>query len=318
VEVAAPGDEVVVVGSQPRLGGVGQRHRASIAPADRLQHRRTTIKRRSRDEECGKVSAVSPDAARAATVIADRTGVARHDVAVVLGSGWAPAAEALGTPTAQIPMAELPGFLAPSADGHRGQLLSVPVSGHRVLVLVGRIHAYEGHDLQQVVHGVRTACAAGARTVVLTNAAGGLRPGYRVGQPVLIADHLNLTARSPLVGARFVDLVDAYSPRLRALARDIDPSLAEGVYAAMPGPNYETPAEIRMLRTLGADLVGMSTVHETIAARAEGAEVLAVSLVTNLAAGMTGEPLRHDEVLAAGRDSAAQVGELLAGVVARL
>ena len=261
---------------------------------------------------------MSPDAARAATVIADRTGVACHDVAVVLGSGWAPAAEALGTPTAQIPMAELPGFLAPSAAGHRGQLLSVPVSGHRVLVLVGRIHAYEGHDLQQVVHPVRAACAAGARTVVLTNAAGGLRPGYRVGQPVLIADHLNLTARSPLVGARFVDLVDAYSPRLRALARDIDPSLAEGVYAAMPGPNYETPAEIRMLRTLGADLVGMSTVHETIAARAEGAEVLAVSLVTNLAAGMTGEPLRHDEVLAAGRDSAAQVGELLAGLVARL
>jgi purine-nucleoside phosphorylase len=139
-----------------------------------------------------------------------------------------------------------------------------------------------------------------------------------VGQPVLISDHLNLTARSPLVGAQFVDLVDAYSPRLRALARSIDPSLAEGVYAALPGPNYETPAEIRMLRTLGADLVGMSTVHETIAARAAGAEVLAVSLVTNLAAGMTGEPLRHDEVLAAGRDSARDLGALLAAVLAAL
>ena len=261
---------------------------------------------------------MSPDAGRAAAVIAERTGVERHDVAVVLGSGWAPAAAALGAASVDIPMGEIPGFHMPGADGHRGQLLSVPVGPHRVLVLVGRIHAYEGHDLQQVVHPVRAACAAGAATVVLTNAAGGLRPEYRVGQPVLIADHLNLTARSPLVGARFVDLVDAYSPRLRALAREIDPSLTEGVYAALPGPHYETPAEIRMLRTLGADLVGMSTVHETIAARAEGAEVLAVSLVTNLAAGMTGEPLHHDEVLAAGRDSAQQVGELLAAVIAGL
>jgi purine-nucleoside phosphorylase len=154
--------------------------------------------------------------------------------------------------------------------------------------------------------------------VVLTNAAGGLRPEYRVGQPVLISDHLNLTARSPLIGAQFVDLVDAYSPRLRALAHSVEESLAEGVYAALPGPHYETPAEIRMLRTLGADLVGMSTVHETIAARAAGAEVLGVSLVTNLAAGMTGEPLRHDEVLAAGRDSAADLGELLAGIIRAL
>ena len=135
---------------------------------------------------------------------------------------------------------------------------------------------------------------------------------------MLISDHLNLTARSPLVGADFVDLVDAYAPRLRALAREVDPTLAEGVYAAMPGPHYETPAEIRMLQTLGADLVGMSTVHETIAARAAGAEVLAVSLVTNLGAGMTGEPVRHDDVLAAGRASAQRMGELLAAVLARL
>ena len=168
------------------------------------------------------------------------------------------------------------------------------------------------------MHPVRTACAAGANTVVLTNAAGGLRPEYTVGQPVLISDHLNLTARSPLVGAQFVDLVDAYSPALRTLARDVDPTLAEGVYAGLPGPHYETPAEIRMLRTLGADLVGMSTVHETIAARAAGADVLAVSLVTNLAAGMTGQPLSHDEVLAAGRQSATAMGSLLAAVVSRL
>ena len=261
---------------------------------------------------------MGPDAEHAASVIAERTGVPAHDVAVVLGSGWAPAVDALGTPTATVPMAELPGFSAPTAAGHGGRILSIPVGERRVLVLLGRIHAYEGHDLSAVVHPVRTACAAGVRTVVLTNAAGGLRPEYRVGQPVLISDHLNLTARSPLVGAQFVDLVDAYSPALRALAREVDPILAEGVYAGLPGPHYETPAEIRMLRTLGADLVGMSTVHETIAARAEGAAVLGLSLVTNLAAGMTGEPLSHDEVLTAGRRSAAAMGSLLAAVIARL
>jgi purine-nucleoside phosphorylase len=254
----------------------------------------------------------------AASVIAARTGIDHHDVAVVLGSGWAPAVDELGTPAAVVPMADLPGFSAPTAAGHGGQVLSVPIGTNRVLVLVGRIHAYEGHDLASVVHPVRTACAAGVETVVLTNAAGGLRPDYAVGQPVLISDHLNLTARSPLVGAQFVDLVDAYSPELRELARQVDPTLAEGVYAGLPGPHYETPAEIRMLRTLGADLVGMSTVHETIAARAEGAAVLAVSLVTNLAAGMTGAPLSHDEVLAAGRDSAATMGRLLSAVIARL
>jgi purine-nucleoside phosphorylase len=254
----------------------------------------------------------------AAAALLARTGGDSFDVAVVLGSGWAPAAAELGEPSAIVPMAELPGFTPPSAAGHGGQVLAVPVAGKRVLVLLGRIHAYEGHDLRHVVHPVRTACAAGARSVVLTNAAGGLRADYAVGQPVLINDHLNLTARSPLVGAQFVDLVDAYSPRLRALARDVDPTLAEGVYAGLPGPHYETPAEIRMLRTLGADLVGMSTVHETISARAAGAEVLGVSLVTNLAAGMTGQPLSHAEVLEAGRQSATRMGSLLSEVLARL
>ncbi len=257
-------------------------------------------------------------ARQAADALARRTGVDSHDVAVVLGSGWAPAAARLGEPTAAVPMAELPGFTPPSAQGHGGQVLSVRVGAHRVLVLLGRIHAYEGHDLRHVVHPVRTACAAGVHTVVLTNAAGGLRPEFTVGQPVLISDHLNLTGRSPLVGAQFVDLVDAYSPRLRDLARSIDPSLPEGVYAGLPGPHYETPAEIRMLRTLGADLVGMSTVHETIAARACGAQVLGVSLVTNLAAGMTGQPLNHEEVLEAGRQSATRMGSLLSAVIAGL
>ncbi len=253
-----------------------------------------------------------------ARAIAERTGVEKHDVAVVLGSGWAPAVAELGDPVATVPMADVPGLTPPSAAGHRGQVHSTRIGDHRVLVLAGRIHAYEGHDLEHVVHPVRTAAATGVSTVVLTNAAGGLRSEYEVGQPVLISDHLNLTARSPLVGAQFVDLVDAYSPALRALAREIEPSLAEGVYAGLPGPHYETPAEIRMLRTLGADLVGMSTVHETIAARAAGLQVLGVSMVTNLAAGMTGQPLSHVEVLEAGRRSATLMGALLRSVIERI
>ncbi|MGV0715443.1 purine-nucleoside phosphorylase [Mycolicibacterium sp. XJ662] len=262
----------------------------------------------------------TPDAVarEAASAIRARTGVDRHDVAVILGSGWAPAVEALGAAAAEIGVAELPGFTPPTAQGHGGRLLSTRIGERQVLVFVGRIHAYEGHELRHVVHPVRAACAAGVRTVVLTNAAGGLRNDLVVGQPVLISDHLNLTGRSPLVGAQFVDLVDAYSPRLRGVAREIEPTFTEGIYAGLVGPHYETPAEIRMLRTLGADLVGMSTVHETIAARAAGAEVLAVSLVTNLAAGMTGAPLNHNEVLAAGRQSATQMGALLADVIARI
>ena len=258
------------------------------------------------------------EAQQAATALAERTGVAAHDVAVVLGSGWAPAAAQLGEPTAVVAVSELPGFTPPRAQGHDGQALSLRIGAHRVLVLLGRIHAYEGHDLRHVVHPVRTACAAGAHTVVLTNAAGAVRSEYTVGQPVLISDHLNLTARSPLVGAEFVDMVDAYSPRLRAVAREIEPGLADGVYAGLPGPHYETPAEVRMLRTLGADLVGMSTVHETIAARAAGAAVLGISLVTNLAAGITGQSLDHAEVLEAGRQSATRMGSLLSSVIARL
>jgi purine-nucleoside phosphorylase len=256
-------------------------------------------------------------ARRAAQVIGERTGIPQHDVAIVLGSGWSPAVAALGSPTVVLPQAELPGFTPPSAVGHTGELMSMRIGAHRVLVLVGRVHAYEGHDLAQVVHPVRAACAAGVRIVVLTNAAGGLRRDMAIGQPVLISDHLNLTARSPLVGAQFVDLTDAYAPRLRELARQADPELTEGVYAGLPGPQYETPAEVRMLRMLGADMVGMSTVHETIAARAAGAEVLGVSLLTNLAAGIAGHPLGHAEVLAAGAASASRMGALLADVIAR-
>ena len=181
-----------------------------------------------------------------------------------------------------------------------------------------RLRELTGAETHAVAHGVRTAVSAGCKTVVLTNGCGGLREGMRPGQPVLISDHINLTATSPIIGANFVDLTDLYSPRLRALCKEVDATLEEGVYAQFPGPHYETPAEIRMARVIGADLVGMSTVLEAIAAREAGAEVLGISLVTNLAAGMTGEPLNHEEVLQAGRDSATRMGSLLAQVLGRL
>jgi purine-nucleoside phosphorylase len=241
-----------------------------------------------------------------------------HDVAVVMGSGWAPAADAFGAPEASVAIGDLPGFAAPTAVGHGGEVRSVRVGERRVLLFLGRTHYYEGRGVDPVVHGIRTAAAAGVKTVILTNAAGGLAPEHRVGQAVIIADHLNLTARSPLVGANFVDLTDLYSARLRSLARELDPDLAEGVYAALPGPHYETPAEIRMLRTLGADLVGMSTALEAIAARAAGMEIFGLSMVTNAAAGITGEVLDHQEVLAAGKAAAGKLGQFLVDFIGRL
>ena len=186
------------------------------------------------------------------------------------------------------------------------------------LVFLGRTHLYEGHGVDAVVHGVRTAAAAGCRTVVLTNGAGGLDPAWSPGTPVLISDHVNLTATSPLNGARFVDLTDLYSSRLRDLAREVDATLDEGVYVQFPGPHYETPAEIAMVRAIGGRLVGMSTALEAIATREAGLEVLGLSLVTNLAAGVGDQPLDHEEVLAAGRASTGRMGELLAGLLPRL
>jgi purine-nucleoside phosphorylase len=258
------------------------------------------------------------DARAAADRLVTLTSAVHHDVAIVLGSGWIAAADRLGPASAEVPFTDLPGFRAPSVAGHAGQVRSMAVGGRRVLVFLGRTHLYEGLGVEPVVHAVRVAAAAGCATVVLTNAAGGLSPGLAVGQPVLISDHLNLTGRSPIVGPTFVDLSDLYSVRLRRLAQAVEACLGEWVYAALPGPHYETPAEIRMLRLLGADLVGMSTALEAIAARAAGCEVLAVSLVTNLAAGITGEPLDHAEVLAAGRSAAGRMGDLLAEVVGLL
>jgi purine-nucleoside phosphorylase len=287
---------------------------------------------------------MNSDPFAAAQASADRlaalTEAPGHDVAVVLGSGWAPAADAMtGTSHAvfEFPVAELGGFPEPTVGGHQGSVRSAILApegladstdpdGPRVLVFLGRTHLYEGHSPADVVHGVRTAVAAGCRVVVLTNAAGGINESYRVGQAVLIRDHINLTGRSPLGGppppagypSRFTDLTDLYSARLRGLARAADPSLAEGVYAALPGPHYETPAEISMLRTMGADLVGMSTVLEAIAARHLGAEVLGISLVTNPAAGLASHGLDHTEVVAAGRAAADRMGALLAQVLTQV
>jgi len=257
-------------------------------------------------------------AGEAAAAISDLTGVTRHDVALVMGSGWLAAADRLGQTEAEFPAADLPGFSAPTVQGHGGTVRSVRMGEQRALVFLGRTHVYEGKGVRAVVHAVRTAAAAGSRAVVLTNGCGGLDTRWEPGTPVLIADHINLTATSPLEGAHFVDLTDLYSARLRALCQEVEPGLAEGIYVQLPGPHYETPAEIAMIRALGGTLVGMSTALEAIAARAAGMEVLGISLVTNLAAGISGEPLDHAEVLQAGQDAAERMGSLLSAVLPRI
>ena len=261
-------------------------------------------------------------AAIAASEIASRTGMASHDVALVMGSGWVGAVDALGTPSYECNAEEITGFFPPAVEGHSGKVRSYEIKDGdrkiRALVFLGRTHLYEGKGMEPVVHGVRTAVKAGCKVIILTNACGGINTAYRVGQPVLIRDHISLTAQSPLVGATFVDLTDLYSKRIRAIMKSADSSLQEGVYVHWRGPTYETPAEIHMMRTLGADLVGMSTVPEAIAAHALGAEVLGISLVTNAAAGVTGEKLNHEEVIAAGKAAASSMGELLAKTIPQI
>jgi len=254
-------------------------------------------------------------AAEAAAEIAARSGIAMHDIAVVLGSGWSAAADELGAATYEAAIDTIPHFFAPAVSGHSGRVRSVEIEGRRVLVFLGRTHLYEGLGAEATVHAVRTAAACGVHSVVLTNAAGSLRPDWNVGTAVMISDQLNLTGESPLVGPRFVSMLDAYSPRLRALVRQYFPETPEGVYAQLRGPMYETPAEIRMLRTFGADLVGMSTALEAISARSLNLEVLGISLVTNLAAGITGEALDHAEVLAAGQSAAPRLGRMLTEII---
>jgi len=258
-------------------------------------------------------------AAQAAQEIASKTGVARHDIALTLGSGWAKAADLLGETVAEIPASEISGFSKPAVVGHVGTIRSVRLSnGKHALVLGARTHYYEGHGVRRVVHGVRTASACGAKVMVLTNGAGGIKPSWDGGAAVLISDHINLTADSPLEGATFIDLTDLYSKRLRALAHEVDPKLDEGVYVQFRGPHYETPAEVQMAKAIGGHIVGMSTALEAIAAREAGMEVLGLSLITNLAAGIQKTPLSHEEVLAAGAAAEARISELLARIVERI
>ena len=254
-------------------------------------------------------------ARQAADRIAELTGRASHDALVVLGSGWGPAAGAFGDPVATFDMTAVPGFLAPVAEGHVGEIRSYDIAGVATLVYLGRTHLYEGHGLRPVVHGIRAARACGVRLAVLTNANGSLRDDWELGRPVLVSDHLNVTATSPLEGARFVDLTDAWSPRLRELARSVDPSLAEGVYAWLRGPHYETWAEAGWLRSVGADLLGMSTVPEAIAAREEDVELVGISTVTAVEGAPAG--IDPSEVVAIAERTASRCGPLLAELVAR-
>jgi|SRR5581483_7846067 len=255
-------------------------------------------------------------AAKGAAALAAATGIARHDLVLVLGSGWREALEGLGRQRARMPFSALPGFVPPGVEGHGADVVSVEVDGAAVLVYTGRHHLYESRDVDLVVHPVRVAAAAGCRIAILTSASGGIREDLGAGTLVAVSDHVNLTGVSPLRGPRFVDLTDLYSARLRALVQELEPGLPEAVYAAYWGPNYETPAEIRAYRALGADVVGMSTALEAIAACAAGMEVLALSLVTNRAAGLGGR-LDHADVLVAAAASSARAAGVLRAVVRR-
>lgn len=261
----------------------------------------------------------------AARELARMTGTEHHDVLVVLGTGLFAVADQLGVEAPPVDLTSLPWFARFTGPGHRPEAWSVDLEGKRTLVVAGRLHLYEGRSPAEVVHAVRTAIATGVTVVVLTCSAGAVNPAMAPGDVVAIRDHLNLTGTSPLVGvaaddlvrSRHMDMSDAWSPRLRALAHATGP-IDEGVYAQMPGPQLETPAEIRMLATLGADLVGMSTVPEAIAARHLGAEVLGLAVVTNAAAGTTPGPLDAEEVLRVAAGSVPTVAKTVTGVVRAL
>ncbi len=265
-------------------------------------------------------------AQRAADELRSRCGVDAFDVAVVLGSGWKEASETMGSPLGEVATTDLPGFVKPTVPGHQGRIFALNVGGKSVAMISGRVHLYEGNTAANVAHPVRTAILAGARTVVLTNAAGSIDPDHGPGTVVTIADHLNLTATSPMegdlppdgFGSRFVDLSNLYDAEARATIARLAPGTPEGVYAGLRGPHYETPAEIRMLRTMGASLVGMSTVLEAISARHLDARVVGLSLVTNYAAGVSAAPLNHLEVLDAGRDAARGLSDLMATLLPAL
>jgi purine-nucleoside phosphorylase len=249
-------------------------------------------------------------------------------IAVVLGSGLGPLVDGLEDRVV-FPYAVIPHFPAPTVAGHHGNLVAGTLGEARVLYLQGRFHFYEGHDLETVTFPIRVLERLGVETLILTAATGGINVDFRPGDIVCLSDHLNLIGQNPLrgpnderLGPRFPDMSAVYSRRLRAIAAEeadrLGLALRSGVYACLPGPSYETPAEIRMLRTLGADVVGMSTVPEAIVARHAGMEVLAFALVTNAAAGVTGAPISHEEVLEAGRQAVPRLGGLIDAVVRRL
>lgn len=254
-------------------------------------------------------------ATEAASAIRAKLGQHEFDIAIALGSSWSAASDSLSSTFITLQMRDIPGFSQPRVAGHPGVIRWTDDQGPSVLIFEGRLHLYEGHPPARIVHWVRTADALGCRIVIVTNAAGSLRREWPVGSAVLISDQLNLTGESSLAGASFVDMSTLYSLRLRSLARKMRPTLAEGVYAGVRGPQYETPAEVKMLRGLGADLVGMSTVLEALAAREIGAELLGISLVTNLAAGLNDRPIEHREVLEVGKSRASDLGRFLAELI---
>ena len=255
--------------------------------------------------------------------IADLSGRNDWRVAVVLGSGIGEVAHSL-VQEGSAPFSDVDGLPEPTVEGHEGRLHWGLIGHVPTLVFAGRAHLYEGHDARTVVSSIEAAHDAGCDTFVLTNAAGGINPDIEIGAPCLISDHLNLTGHNPQRGAhdgrgpRFLDLSEVYDNHLRDLAKQVDPMLKERVYAGLAGPTYETPAEIRMLAGLGADLVGMSTVLEAIQARYLGGRVLGISIVTNVAAGLADKPLHHEDVAAAGRAASDRLAQLLQSVIAQL
>jgi purine-nucleoside phosphorylase len=269
----------------------------------------------------------------AARAVSEQLELETPTAAVVLGSGLGGVADRL-IDARRVPYASLPCFPETTVAGHPGRLVAGKIRGadgdRTVLLLCGRVHAYEGYPPSEVGFGVRVVAALGVRTLIVTNASGAVDPAFAPGEIVAISDHINLTGASPLMGTnderlgpRFVDMTDAYDPKLRALAAAAAPQaigrpLREAIYAGMAGPAYETPAEVRLLRTLGAGLVGMSTVHEVISARHAGLSVLGLSLVANLAAGVAPGPLRHEDVTRAAAAGADALGRLLGAVVAGL
>ncbi len=258
-------------------------------------------------------------ARNAAETIVRHTRVARHDIALTLGSGWGKAADLIGETVTEIPADQIPGFFSSGIPGHTGSIKSIRLhSGKFALVIGARTHLYEDKGVRAVAHSVRVAAACGAKIMVLTNGAGGIKESWNPGTPVLISDHVNLTAASPLEGTTFIDLTDLYSQRLRDVARSVEPSLDEGVYVQFRGPHYETPAEVQMAKAMGGHIVGMSTALEAIAAREAGMEILGLSLITNLAAGISPHPLSHQEVIDAGKEAEPVISRLLADIVNKL